>query len=221
MGKNHERVNVYCSGFPAWPGQDRAGFVAFAPHAMPDQADRQLSGNRYSVILPRLRVPGHARSHHLEHPVVPRLRRGRRPGARRPSLRGDGRCRGAVLSGGRAKLSRTRRKQRRGPVRPARKSAAGLRARRRHRGGRARAGRLQAPIAPGVPPYRDSWSIAHPGRPHPPTLGVYDKDQWPGEAFCCDFIFVTEDLAFRVEDVVVNAATDASDHQPVLLRLGW
>ncbi len=72
-----------------------------------------------------------------------------------------------------------------------------------------------------MPPYRDSWSIAHPGRPHPPTLGVYDKDQWPGEAFCCDFIFVTEDLAFRVEDVVVNAATDASDHQPVLLRLGW
>ncbi len=81
--------------------------------------------------------------------------------------------------------------------------------------------RMQAPIAPGVPAYRDSWSIAHPGRPHLPTLGVYDKDQWPGEAFCCDFVFVTEDLASRVEDVVVNAATDASDHQPVLLRLGW
>ncbi len=81
--------------------------------------------------------------------------------------------------------------------------------------------RLQAPIAPGVPDFRDSWTVAHPAKPHEPTLGVYDKDQWPGEAFCCDFIFVTEDLASRVEDVVVNGATDSSDHQPVLLRLGW
>jgi endonuclease/exonuclease/phosphatase family metal-dependent hydrolase len=30
---------------------------------------------------------------------------------------------------------------------------------------------------------------------------------------------VTEDLAHRVEDVVVNGQTDASDHQPVLLEL--
>lgn len=79
--------------------------------------------------------------------------------------------------------------------------------------------RLQAPFAPGVPAYRDSWLIAHPASPRAATLGVYDKEQWPGEAFCCDFVFVTEDLAPRVEDVVVNAATDASDHQPVLLRL--
>jgi endonuclease/exonuclease/phosphatase family metal-dependent hydrolase len=79
--------------------------------------------------------------------------------------------------------------------------------------------RLQAPIGAGIPAYRDSWPIAHPGTPHAPTLGVHDKAQWPGDAFCCDFIFVTEDLAPRVEAVVVNAATDASDHQPVLLTL--
>ncbi len=79
--------------------------------------------------------------------------------------------------------------------------------------------RVQAPIGPGVPALRDSWPIAHPVRPHAPTLGVYDKEQWPGEAFCCDFIFVTEDLAQRVEDVMVNSKTDASDHQPVLLKL--
>jgi exonuclease III len=30
---------------------------------------------------------------------------------------------------------------------------------------------------------------------------------------------VTEDLAARVEDVVVNLETQASDHQPVMLRL--
>jgi len=79
--------------------------------------------------------------------------------------------------------------------------------------------RLQAPIAPGVPTYRDVWRIRHPGRPHAPTLGVHDKEQWPERAFCCDFIFVTENIADRVEDIVVNGETDASDHQPVLLDL--
>jgi endonuclease/exonuclease/phosphatase family metal-dependent hydrolase len=78
--------------------------------------------------------------------------------------------------------------------------------------------RLQAPIA-GSPAYRDAWQIRHPGAPHAPTLGLYDKVQWPGKPFCSDFIFVTEDLAERVENVVVDSATDASDHQPVLLEL--
>jgi endonuclease/exonuclease/phosphatase family metal-dependent hydrolase len=78
--------------------------------------------------------------------------------------------------------------------------------------------RLQAPLAAGVPAYRDAWQLRHPGRPHAPTLGVHDRTQWP-EAFACDFVFVTEDLADRVEDVEVNDVTDASDHQPVLLVL--
>jgi endonuclease/exonuclease/phosphatase family metal-dependent hydrolase len=78
--------------------------------------------------------------------------------------------------------------------------------------------RLQAPIE-GGPAYRDAWRIRHGATPHAPTLGLYDKVQWPGEPFACDFIFVTEDLAERVTDVVVNTATKASDHQPVLLQL--
>ena len=78
--------------------------------------------------------------------------------------------------------------------------------------------RLQAPLGAGVPAYRDAWQLRHPGKPHAPTLGVHDRSQWP-EAFACDFIFVTEDLANRLEDVVVNGVTDASDHQPVLLVL--
>lgn len=71
----------------------------------------------------------------------------------------------------------------------------------------------------GIPAYRDSWTIANPETPHAPTLGVYDKEQWPDDAFCCDFIFVSEDLVPRVRQVLVNGATDASDHQPVLLSL--
>jgi endonuclease/exonuclease/phosphatase family metal-dependent hydrolase len=79
--------------------------------------------------------------------------------------------------------------------------------------------RIQAPLGEGVPAYRDAWQLRHPGKPHAPTLGVHDKTQWPGPPFACDFIFVSEDLAHRVEDVVVNVDTDASDHQPVLLVL--
>ncbi|MSP98220.1 MAG: hypothetical protein EXR29_13600 [Betaproteobacteria bacterium] len=92
--------------------------------------------------------------------------------------------------------------------------------------------RLQAPIqeaaqalpasdsAPArIPAYRDAWALAHPGVPHAATVGVHDKAQWPGDPFCFDFIYVSEDLAARVEAVEVNQGTDASDHQPVLLRL--
>lgn len=79
--------------------------------------------------------------------------------------------------------------------------------------------RVQAPLRAGVPAYRDAWRLRHPGKRQPPTLGVYDKKQWPGPAFACDFIFVSEDIAGRVEDVVVDGRTDASDHQPMLLSL--
>lgn len=78
---------------------------------------------------------------------------------------------------------------------------------------------LQAPFAEGAPAYRDAWSIRYPGVPHAPTLGLFDKAQWPADPFCCDFIFVTEDLAPRVREVAVNGAAMASDHQPVLLVL--
>jgi endonuclease/exonuclease/phosphatase family metal-dependent hydrolase len=79
--------------------------------------------------------------------------------------------------------------------------------------------RLQSPLGAGIPAYRDAWRLRHAGEPHAPTLGVHDKVQWPGPPVACDFIFVTEDLAGRVEDVTVNGQTDASDHQPVLLTL--
>ncbi|MCU0804842.1 MAG: endonuclease/exonuclease/phosphatase family protein [Burkholderiales bacterium] len=78
--------------------------------------------------------------------------------------------------------------------------------------------RLQAPIAPGVPAYRDAWRIAHRDAPHAPTLGIHDRVQWPAPS-TTDMIFVTEDLVSRVEDVVVDVETKASDHQPVMLVL--
>lgn len=79
--------------------------------------------------------------------------------------------------------------------------------------------RLMCPIDGRTPPYRDAWDQLHPGAPHPPTVGVHDQVQWPGPPFTCDFVFVTEDIASRVRAVHVDALTDASDHQPILLDL--
>ena len=79
--------------------------------------------------------------------------------------------------------------------------------------------RLQQMIADGVPRYVDAWAIANPGVTHAPTVGVYDKVQWHGREFCCDYLCVTEDLAARVQRVAVDLQTAASDHQPVLLEL--
>ena len=79
--------------------------------------------------------------------------------------------------------------------------------------------RLLAPIDDVTPPYRDAWEIVHPGEPHAPTVGMYDKVQWPGPAFTFDFVCVSEDLAPHVRDLRVDPSSDASDHQPVLLEL--
>ena len=78
--------------------------------------------------------------------------------------------------------------------------------------------RLQAPIEHSLG-YRDAWAVRHPGESHAPTIGLFDKRQWPEGAFACDFVFVTDDLADRVAEVTVNTSTDASDHQPVMLTL--
>jgi len=79
--------------------------------------------------------------------------------------------------------------------------------------------RLVAPLGGDGPGYVDAWEARYPGRAHAPTVGLYDKEQWPGEPFCFDMIFVTADLAQRIESVEVNGDTNASDHQPMLIRL--
>jgi endonuclease/exonuclease/phosphatase family metal-dependent hydrolase len=79
--------------------------------------------------------------------------------------------------------------------------------------------RLLAPFDDGTPAWCDAWSIARPNEPHAHTVGLHGAE-WPDHPYCCDFICVTEDLAARVRDVAVNQATDASDHQPVVLTLG-
>jgi endonuclease/exonuclease/phosphatase family metal-dependent hydrolase len=79
--------------------------------------------------------------------------------------------------------------------------------------------RLLATMDAATPSYRDAWEITHPGEPHAPTVGIYDKTQWPGPPFTYDFIFVSEDLAPRAKEMRQDPTSDASDHQPILLVL--
>lgn len=61
----------------------------------------------------------------------------------------------------------------------------------------------------------DVWEHRHPGSPHPLTLGVHDRKQWP-QPLSCDFIYATEDLLPHLTQVAVDGESTASDHQPVL-----
>ena len=65
--------------------------------------------------------------------------------------------------------------------------------------------------------YADAWSAANPGKPHPPTFGLYDK-QFASEPYCCDFVFISEDLRTRVMKTHIDSETKASDHQPVIVE---
>jgi endonuclease/exonuclease/phosphatase family metal-dependent hydrolase len=79
--------------------------------------------------------------------------------------------------------------------------------------------RILSPFPVGVPALRDAWSVRNPGKPHAPTAGIYDADQWPKGPNCRDFVFVTTDLAPRLRRIAIDVKTDASDHQPVLVEI--
>ncbi len=78
--------------------------------------------------------------------------------------------------------------------------------------------RMTAAFGAAVPRLIDAWEIAHPKKPHAHTVGLYENG-WAEHPYCCDFIFVTDDLASRVRAVAVDTQTQASDHQPVLIEL--
>ncbi len=65
----------------------------------------------------------------------------------------------------------------------------------------------------------DAWPEIHGARSHDPTCGVHDRVQWKQGAHARDFFFVSASLRARLRALVVDLATDASDHQPLLLTL--
>lgn len=60
----------------------------------------------------------------------------------------------------------------------------------------------------------DAWQALNPGRPHPHTFRVHEREA--GESpYCCDYVFVSESLKARLAAIRVDGANRASDHQPV------
>jgi endonuclease/exonuclease/phosphatase family metal-dependent hydrolase len=77
---------------------------------------------------------------------------------------------------------------------------------------------IQGPLSGGGPRYRDPWPHLEGNRPHAPTFCVHDR-RYSKTPYCCDFVFVSEDLLPRVRRTEVDTATQASDHQPVLIEI--
>lgn len=70
----------------------------------------------------------------------------------------------------------------------------------------------------GTPKFVDAWQALHPGKPHPHTFRVHERDEGQSP-YCCDYVFLTEDLAPRLRSISIDGANQASDHQPVLVEL--
>ncbi len=78
--------------------------------------------------------------------------------------------------------------------------------------------RLIQPFESGTPRFVDAWTQVHAKKSHPPTFCLHGKD-YAKEPYCCDFVFVTEDLAPNLRTVRVDVETQASDHQPVIVEM--
>jgi len=69
-----------------------------------------------------------------------------------------------------------------------------------------------------APKFIDAWEALHPGKAHPHTFRVHERndDESP---YCCDYVFVTEDLVPRLRSISIDGDNRASDHQPVIVEL--
>lgn len=77
--------------------------------------------------------------------------------------------------------------------------------------------RISEPFDNGVPTLVDAWQAANGPESHPVSFCLYEQTNGPPH--CCDFMFVSEDLAPRIGRIHYRQDTQASDHQPVLLEL--
>ena len=66
---------------------------------------------------------------------------------------------------------------------------------------------------------QDAWHVAYGAQPHAPTFRLFDRRYGP-EPVACDFVFLSDGLVPRLRRIEVDLATQASDHQPVLVELG-
>ena len=76
---------------------------------------------------------------------------------------------------------------------------------------------VQQALASGMPRYVDAWRHLHRDAPHPPTFCLADR-RYAKTPYCCDFIFVSENLAGELKAMRVDVETRDSDHQPVMVE---
>ena len=72
--------------------------------------------------------------------------------------------------------------------------------------------------AGGIDQWHDSWRLLNGAANHAPTFRLYDRRYGP-EPVACDFVFVSNALRGRVRSLRVDADTQASDHQPVVVEI--
>jgi endonuclease/exonuclease/phosphatase family metal-dependent hydrolase len=64
----------------------------------------------------------------------------------------------------------------------------------------------------------DSWRLLRGETPHVPTFRLFDRRYGP-QPVACDFVFVSDALKADVRALAVDAVTQVSDHQPVLVHI--
>jgi endonuclease/exonuclease/phosphatase family metal-dependent hydrolase len=76
---------------------------------------------------------------------------------------------------------------------------------------------ISDPFDQGWPRLVDSWTVLNGDRPHPLTSCIIDQTH--GTPHCCDYVFITEDLAPRIRRIACDGETRVSDHQPILIEI--
>ncbi|HEX7328395.1 MAG TPA: endonuclease/exonuclease/phosphatase family protein [Casimicrobiaceae bacterium] len=74
-------------------------------------------------------------------------------------------------------------------------------------------------LADATPPLADAWRTRHPTAPHPTTFKLYEKLRPNEPELHCDFVFADPSALARIAAIDVDAVTQASDHQPIVVTL--
>ncbi len=80
--------------------------------------------------------------------------------------------------------------------------------------------RFFKPFSRGTPRLLDAWKAKHPRLPHPPSFHVHEggKDG-TAKPQCADYTLISAGLKPRVQSMVYDQSSQASDHQPMILTL--
>jgi endonuclease/exonuclease/phosphatase family metal-dependent hydrolase len=61
----------------------------------------------------------------------------------------------------------------------------------------------------------DAWQALNAGKPRQATFHLHDGEP----PYCCDYVFLTPDLVPRLRSLRIDTATQASDHQPLMVEV--